>query len=69
MFANLELSLLNSLSHEGYCILNINRIDVVEEDALSQIWEDPTLKGGTVLVLWELFKANAKTNMAEREIS
>ena len=44
--------------------MNINRIDVVEEDALSQIWEDPTLKGGTVLVLWELFKANAKTNMA-----
>ena len=44
--------------------MNINRIDVVEENALSQIAEDPTLKGGTVLVLWELFKTNAKTNMA-----
>jgi len=49
--------------------LNISRIDVVEENALSQIAEDPTMKGGAVLVLWELFKAKAKTNMAEREIS
>ena len=45
-------------------ILNINRIDVVEENALSQIGEDPTLKVGAVLALRELFKANAKTNMA-----
>jgi hypothetical protein len=34
------------MSHERYCILNINRIDVVEENALSQIAEDPTMKGG-----------------------
>jgi len=52
------------MSHERYCILNINRIDIVEENALSQISEDPTLNGGAVLVLWELFKANTKTSMA-----
>ena len=52
------------MSHEGYCILELNRIEVFEENALSQIAEDPTLKGGAVLVLWELFKANAKTSMA-----
>ena len=48
----------------GIASLNVNRIDVVEENALSQIAEDPALKGGAVLVLWELFKANAKTSMA-----
>jgi hypothetical protein len=52
------------MSHERYCIINMNRIDVVEENALSQISEDPMLKGGAVLALWELFKANAKTSMA-----
>ncbi len=48
----------------GIASLNINRIDVVEENALSQISEDPTLGVGAVLALRGLFKANAKTNMA-----